>query len=122
MLAALVVAGCAPFMAAKQPSKKDVALFSIGTPRSALIGEFGPPAISEFREGKKFEIFKFVQGYSTGARAGRALLHGVADVATLGLWEVVGIPGEAVFSGDEMAYEVSYGQDDRVDQVTELKK
>ena len=122
MLLSLFVAGCAPFMAAKQPGKKDIDLFSIGTPRSALLGEFGSPAVSEMRDGKKFEVFKFVQGYSTGAKAGRALMHGVADVATLGLWEVVGIPGEAVFSGEEMAYEVSYDQDCRVDHVTALKK
>jgi hypothetical protein len=43
-------------------------------------------------------------------------------VVTLGLWEVVGTPAEAVFSGDEMAFQVSYDKDDRVDQVTVLKK
>ena len=68
------------------------------------------------------EVFRFIQGYSTGAKAGRALFHGAADVVTLGLWEVVGTPAEAVFSGDEMAYQVSYDKDDRVDQVTALKK
>lgn len=32
-------------------------------------------------------VFKFVlQGYSTGAKAGRALFLGAADVMTLGLW------------------------------------
>jgi hypothetical protein len=110
------------FMAIDQPDKKNVDLFRVGTPRSVLLGEFGAPAVSETRSGRKYEIFKFVQGYSTGAKAGRALVHGAADVATFGLWEVVGTPAEAIFSGDEMAYEVSYDQDNKVDEVTTLKK
>jgi hypothetical protein len=122
---AIVVAvpqfGCAPYMAAKQPSAKNLALFKPGTQRNALLAEFGAPAVSENRDGKQREVFKFVHGYSTATRTGRALLHGVADVATFGLWEVVGIPAEAIFSGDEMAYEVTYDKDDRVEQVTVLK-
>lgn len=122
MLTLVLSSGCSVFMAAKQPDKKNVELFRVGTPRSVLLGEFGAPAVTEIRDGKKYEIFKFVQGYSTGAKAGRALFHGAADVMTLGLWEVVGTPTEAIFSGEEMAFEVSYDEDDQVDQITVLKK
>ena len=114
--------GCSVFMAAKQPGKLNVGLFKIGTPRSMLLAEFGLPVVSEERNGKKYEIFKFVQGYSAGAKAGRAVFHGAADVFTLGLWEIVGTPTEGVFSGDEMAYEVSYDKDDRVDSVVILTR
>jgi len=113
--------GCSVFMATKQPSAKNVDMFKVGTPRDMLLAEFGSPATSEVRDGKKSEIFKFVQGYSSGAKAGRAFFHGAADVMTLGLWEVVGTPTELVFSGDEMAYEVTYDDKDRIDQVTVLK-
>lgn len=118
----LLSSGCSVFMAAKQPDKKNVDLFKIGTPRSMLLAEFGMPTVSESREGKKFEIYKFIQGYSAGAKAGRAVFHGAADVLTLGLWEVVGTPVEGTFSGDEMAYEVRYDDESRVDQVIALKK
>ena len=114
--------GCSVFMATKQPSAKNVDMFKVGTPRDMIVAEFGSPATSEVRDGKKSEIFKFVQGYSSGAKAGRAFFHGAADVLTLGLWEVVGTPTELVFSGDEMAYEVTYDDKDRIDQVTVLKK
>ena len=114
--------GCSVFMAAKQPGAKDLDLLKVGTSRSMLLAEFGLPTVSEVRDGKKSEIFKFVQGYSSGAKAGRAFFHGAADVVTLGLWEVVGTPTEAVFSGDEMAYEIRYDDTDRIDQVTVLKK
>lgn len=116
------ISGCSVFMAAKQPSTKNIDLFKVGTPRNMLLAEFGLPTVSEVRNGKKCEIYKFVQGYSTGAKAGRAVFHGTADVLTLGLWEVIGTPTEGAFSGDEMAYEVSYDENDRIDQVTTLKK
>ena len=118
----LLSSGCSVFMAAKQPDKKNVDLFNIGTPRSMLLAEFGMPTVAELRDGKKYEIYKFVQGYSAGAKAGRAVFHGAADVLTLGLWEVVGTPVEGTFSGDEMAYEVRYDDESRVDQVIALKK
>lgn len=118
----LFSSGCSVFMAAHQPDKKNIDLFSVGTPRNTLLAEFGPPAVSETRDGKKHEIFRFKQGYSTGAKVGRTIFHGVADVFTIGLWEVVGTPAELVFHGDEMAFEVTYDNDDNVDQVTALKK
>ncbi len=116
-----LISGCSVFMAAKQPVKKNVGLFEVGVPRSALIAEFGAPIISETKEEKKIEIFKFLQGYSTGAKVGRAFFHGAADVVTLGLWELVGIPTEITFSGDEMAYLVKYDKNDLVEEVLALK-
>ena len=91
-------------MAAKQPVKKDISLFEVGVPRTTLIAEYGAPILSEYKNEKKIEIFKFIQGYSTGAKVGRAFFHGAADVVTLGLWELIGIPTEITFSGDELAY------------------
>lgn len=123
LLTMLVAAsGCSVYMAAKQPSAKKISLFQPGTPRNLLLGEFGSPIVSEDREGRKIEIFRFIQGYSTGVKTGRVVFHSVADVFTLGLWEVVGMPTETVFSGSEMAFQVSYDDDDHVDEVIVLKK
>lgn len=51
-------------------------------------------------------------------KVGRAFGHGVADVASIGLWEVFGTPAEAYFNGKEttyeVTYEVTYGEDDLV--------
>ena len=116
------VSGCSVFMAAKQPEKKDISLLKEGVSRAVLISEFGAPVISEYKNDKRFEIFKFVQGYSTGANAGRAFFHGAASVATLGLWELVGTPAEITFNGDEMAFQVSYDENDLVDEVKLITK
>lgn len=117
-----LISGCSVFMAAKQPGTKDMDLLKVGTSRNLLLAEFGAPVVSEIRDGKKIEIFKFVQGYSKGAKAGRAAFHGVADVFTLGLWEVIGTPTEVVFNGDEVAFEVIYDEADKIEKVIPLKE
>ncbi len=62
-----------------------------------------------------------MQGYSDGAKVGRAALHAAADVFTLGLWEVVGTPIEAVADGSEVQVEVFYDAEDNVKEVKALK-
>lgn len=110
--------GCAVVMAAKQPDYKNVELFKVGTPRGALLGEFGHPTATDTKpDGTKCDTFSFTQGYSGGAKAGRAFLHGVADVFTLGLWEVIGTPTEAIFSGSTVGYQACYDKEDRVQTV-----
>ena len=113
--------GCSVYMAAKQPDKKDVSVFNKGTPRAHVIAECGKPVHTlENKDGTKTDIFVFVQGYSGGAKAGRAFFHGAADILTLGLWEVVGTPIEAVADGTEVKVEVAYDVDERVSQVNAL--
>ena len=121
-LLCMTAPGCSVYMATKQPTKKNVELFATGTPRSEIIAEFGNPTTTEEQDGKIHDIFKFTQGYTDGAKTGRALFHGVADVFTLGLWEVLGTPIEASADGTEMAYEVIYNEDKRVEQVIPLIK
>lgn len=66
------------------------------------------------------DVFTFVQGYSKGAKVGRAFFHGAADVVTLGLWEVVGTPIETVADGTQMKVEMSYDGEERVKSVQYL--
>lgn len=119
---ALTVAGCSVAMAAHQPSRKDVKLFSQGVPRSLVVAEVGAPVTAEMRAGKRVEVYAFTQGYSKAARVGRTIGHGAADVFTLGLWEVVGTPTEAAFNGKRLVYEVTYDAADRIESVAVLKK
>ena len=114
--------GCSVYMASHQPDKKDTTLFAAGTPRSLLLAEFGQPVSSEMKEGKRIDIFSFVQGYSQGAKTGRAFFHGAADVVTLGLWEVVGTPAETAMNGNRLIYEVTYDVADKVEKVVPIGK
>ncbi len=119
LLSFSVLTNCSVYMAAKQPKEKNIDVLSIGTPRSLVLAELGQPVTSEIRDGNKVDIFAFTQGYSAGNRTGRAVWHGVADVFTLGLWEVVGTPVEAAFDGTKVSYEVTY-KDDKVAKVVPL--
>ena len=112
--------GCSAYMAANQPGPKDLSLFTKGTPRSRLIAEYGAPINTETKNGARKDIFKFTQGYDAGVRAGRAILHGAADVFTLGLWEVAGTPIEGHFNGTQISAEVVYDAQDNVATVVPL--
>ena len=122
VLAALGAAACSPVMAANQPSRKEVELLSPGVPRNMLLAELGQPVTSETQNGKRVEVFSFVQGYRPGVKVGRTIGHATADVLTLGLWEIAGTPTEAALNGHREAYQVTFDANDRVEQVILLKK
>lgn len=117
ILSVFSLSSCSVYMATQQPEKKDVSLFKKGTPRSVLLGEFGYPIAQTDHDGKKWDIWKFRQGYSGGAKTGRTVGHAVADVFTLGLWEVVGTPIESVADGNNVAYEIAYDEHGNVSDV-----
>ena len=121
-LIALGQVGCSAVMASKQPAKKDLSVIANGMPRSTIIAELGAPVSSEKKDDKRVDVYTFNQGYSTLIRVGRTMIHGVADLATLGLWEVVGTPMEATFKGTAKAFEVTYDAEDRVTGIVDLKK
>ena len=121
-LAALAATGCSPVLAARQPSRRNVDLLTPGMPRNVLLAELGQPVGTEVKDGKRVEVFSFVQGYRKGVKVGRTIGHTAADVMTLGLWEVVGTPTEATLNGHQIAYEVTYNTSDRVEQVVPLKQ
>lgn len=113
--------GCSVFMAARQPEKRNIHVLDRGTPRNQVIAELGAPAHSKVEEGKTCDIFSFVQGYSKGAKVGRAVFHGAADVLTLGLWEVAGTPIEVVADGTEVKIEVFYDATECVEKVNVIR-
>jgi hypothetical protein len=92
-----------------------------GTARNAVIAELGTPVQTTTRSGVKVDLFTFVQGYSGVEKGGRAVLHGAADVFTLGLWEVVGTPIEGYNNGTKVSIEVTYDKADRVVQVVPIR-
>jgi hypothetical protein len=118
---AMFLSGCSVVMAAKQPGKKDTALFSKGMPRSVIIAEFGEPIDVHKKDGKSVEIYKFVQGYSTGVKVGRSIFHAVADIFTLFLWEIAATPIEGMAEGSQMAYEVTFDADQKVETSKLIK-
>lgn len=123
LLSCLLVglSGCAVFMAAQLPDKKNLEVFRPGVPRQVVLAEMGPPSGYENRDGVRSEVYKFKQGYSQPVKISRAVLHGTADILTFGLWEAVGTPAELVFSGTDTMVLVTYNSNDRVESVEYFK-
>lgn len=114
--------GCAVVAALRQPSKKNLSVLNNGTSRENVVVYLGAPITSEKEDGKRTDIYKFVQGYGGGTKASRALMHGVFDAATIFLWELIGWPMETIINGHEMVVKVIYDQDDRLEEFTVLKE
>lgn len=108
-------------MAAHQPDKKDLGILKEGTPQSVLRAELGQPVWCGEEDGCPVDLFKFRQGYSTRAKVATAAFHGIADVFTLGLWEVVGTPAEAIAHGTDITVKVVYDNDLKILRVETLK-
>ena len=113
--------GCAAIKATQQPPKRDMGVLSQGVPRTHVIAELGSPLWSDQHEGDTVDVFAFKQGYKKSTKAARALVHGAADVATFGLWEVVGIPAETLVDGTDVQLEVHYGPQQTVERVVIIK-
>lgn len=109
------LSGCAAVKASRQPDKKNLGVLHEGTPRAQVIAELGAPTYTKPRpDGTIEDVFSFKQGYTKSVKMGRAFVHGAADVATGGLWEVVGVPAEIWADGTEVQVLVTYDQDERV--------
>ena len=113
--------GCSVYLAAHQPDPKDLTVLEQGTPHHNVTAELGSPIWSVDRNKDKVEIYKFKQGSSSkSVRLGRTLFHAIADVFTLGIWEIPATVIEKVgLSGTDMTAKVSYDAEGRV-QTSEL--
>ena len=109
--------GCSVMMAARSPEKKDLSVLSLGVPRSQVIAELGTPVHQSNDEFGERDVFSFRQGYSVPVRVGRATVHAVGDLLTLGLWEVVSTPLESSLNGEGVQAEVRYDRQQYVRRV-----
>lgn len=117
----LSLQGCAAVMASNQPHKKNMAVLEVGKHRNYVISELGAPVTSEIQNGERKEIYTFQQGYSKGARISRTLWHTTADIATIGLWEIIGSPTEIYFNGQQLSYEVVFDDQDKIKHIHQIQ-
>lgn len=121
VLLSILCVACSPVMAAKQDRYIDVNRVKPGVQKAVVLSTFGAP-VQSAKEGENCEVYRFKQGYRGATRTGRAVFHTAADVMTLGLWEIIGTPVEAAFSGEDLSYEVCYDGDNKVQTVTQIKE
>lgn len=79
----------------KQP---ELGAVRVGATRGEIELQLGAPIEVREENGRRVDIYEYEIGNEPSA--GRAIGHGVMDVLTLGIWEVVGTPVEG-FQGEK---------------------
>jgi len=111
------IAGCSVGMALSGKEEPNLGAFHVGSTRGEAQLQLGSPISSVTTpEGNRTDIYEYELGNEPSA--GRAIGHGVMDVLTLGLWEVVGTPIEG-FTGSKHRITIVYGPDDRITSINQ---
>ncbi len=120
ILSFFILTACATEQALNQPTKKNLSVLDIGTPRELVLLELGAPADRSIEDNVRIDLFSIVQGYSKGTRIARATGHLAAEIMTIGLWGLVGTPIEQTYNGKVLGYKVYYNENDEVSKVEKL--
>ena len=106
------ITGCSVGMALSGKKEPNLGAFRVGSTRGEAEMQLGSPISSVTTpEGNRTDLYEYELGNEPST--GRAIGHGVMDVLTLGLWEVVGTPIEG-FTGSKHRMTIVYGPDDRI--------
>ena len=120
----LPLCGCAVAMSAsRSTSKGDPAMMQVGADRAIIEESFGAPNMTASLDGGKTKVIDKIdpEAHSAGARNAAVAGHVVADVLTLGLWEVVGTPLELAAQDKYTNYVLIYGADNKVQTIETIK-
>jgi hypothetical protein len=106
-------------MALSGDENPDLGAVKVGSTRGEVEMHLGSPVRSSSAEnGTRTDIYEYEIGNEPSA--GRAVAHGLADVLTLGLWEIAGTPTEAV-QGETYQATVVYDDQGRVMEINTKK-
>ncbi len=110
-----MLTSCSVYMAAKKEGASIEEIQQCKT-RTCLIAKGAEPISSEKNgEGELIETYKV---RSKKGSAARAAMHGLLDVATLGIWEVAGTPIEGAKGKKKFfAIKVYYDQKENIKKV-----
>lgn len=116
LVATLGLSGCSVGMAMHGKETPNLGAIKVGSTRGEVEMILGAPvqSVSTPEGGGRIDTYEYEVGNDPSA--GRAIGHGVMDVLTLGLWEVVGTPIEG-FQGTKYSIQLEYGPDDKVVKI-----
>lgn len=109
------ICSCSVVMAMKGTKTADLGVVRMGTDRGVVELQLGTAVQTVVHDDNSRTL---VYEYEIGndPSAGRAAVHGLLDIATLGGWELIGTPVEA-FQGDKYRISITYDADDKVIKV-----
>lgn len=104
--------GCSVGMAMSGKDNPNLGMVRTGATRGEIELTLGPPVSTvSIDEGKRIDVYEYEIGNEPSA--GRAIGHGIMDILTFGLWEVIGTPIEG-FQGSKHKLQVTYDKTDHV--------
>jgi outer membrane protein assembly factor BamE (lipoprotein component of BamABCDE complex) len=109
-----ILSGCSAMMAMHGKRDVDTASIRIGAHRQEVILQLGEPSQTSSGEDGTTDIFELQRGNAPST--GRAIGHVAMDLITLGWWEVIGVPVEAL-QGEKFTLTIKYGTNDRVTDI-----
>lgn len=113
----ILLSGCSVGMAMSGKQDPNLGAFRVGSTRGEVELQLGSPITSTtLPDGKRMDMYEYELGNAPSA--GRAIGHGVMDILTLGLWEVVGTPIEG-FQGEKRRLAIVYDKNDRVEGINQ---
>jgi hypothetical protein len=106
------IQACSVGMALSGSEAPDLSAIKVGATRGEVELHLGTPLQSDtLADGNRADVYEYEIGNEPDTA--RAMGHGVMDVLTLGIWEVIGTPIEAS-QGKKYRCTIIYGPDDRV--------
>jgi hypothetical protein len=119
VLVCLSLQACSVGMALSGSENPDLGAIRVGASRGEVELHLGTAIkTTPLPDGKRADVYEYEIGNEPSA--GRAVGHGVMDVLTLGIWEIVGTPIEGV-QGETYHATIVYDQDDRVAEINTQK-
>ena len=116
IVCALLLSGCSVYMAATKEGV-DIAELSACETR-ACIEASNPEILNTYEPADDGSYEILYRAQRAEGSASRAVMHGLLDVATLGIWEVVGTPMEGYMSSDKfVVFKAKYTADDAVEYI-----
>jgi hypothetical protein len=103
---AQAVTACSVGLALHGEDPPDLSVLKAGTPKTQIESKLGPPdSEAILADGRTQSTYAYEVGNESSA--GRAGVHAAMDILTLGVWELVGTPLEAM-QGEEMRVVITY--------------
>ncbi len=118
-LSCFLLSACSVGMALSGKENPDLGAVRVGATRGEVQLHLGTPTTSQTLEnGERADVYEYEIGNEPSA--GRAAAHGIMDVLTLCIWEVLGTPIEAV-QGEKYKATIKYDKDDKVIDISSKK-
>lgn len=112
--------GCSVYMAAAGDEEPNLSNIRKGASRGEIELALGQPvSLATQKDGGTVATYEYILGNEPSA--GRAVGHAVLDLLTLGGWEIIGTPVEAMNQGDKVKVTVMYDNAGNATQVQSSK-